>query len=78
MKSQPFTWEAYNEEFECDPDFDLLAKFSFDHLTEAECNEIGLRMRQSAEALKAEVDALEADQQGRRRGRLTVIDGGEA
>ena len=76
MKLKPFTWEAYSAEFDRDPDFDLFAKFSFDHLSQAECNEIRFRMRRAGDSLMAEAEALEADFKARQRSHLTVIDGG--
>ena len=51
MKPQPFTWESYWREFKNDPDFELLDKFSFDHLSGAEVESIVEKLIGAATAL---------------------------
>lgn len=55
---QPFTWEAYLEAMEENPEFDLFSRFSFDHLTDFEIERIIFRMRHSGASLKRKGEAL--------------------
>ena len=77
-KRKPFTWEAYGEEVHRDPDFDLLALFSFDHLSHAEIGDISCRLRDIGESLKGESTALKADHKTGQRRRSVVTNGGAA
>lgn len=58
--TRPFTWEAYADEFDHNPEFDLFAKFSFDHLSEFEREQIGRKLYEMAEFNLREAKKLEA------------------
>lgn len=45
---KPFTWEAYREAARLNPNLDLLAAFSFDHMPNAEVEAIANYMEAAA------------------------------
>lgn len=65
---QPFTWEAYNAKARTlGPFFELFAEFSFDHLSNAEIEQIITELSQSAEALRTEASQLMRQADGDRQ-----------
>ena len=64
MSKQPFTFEAYKAAFKQDPDFDLFKRFSFDHLNDAEIEQISHWMKRQADNCYAEAEALRAERFG--------------
>lgn len=44
MKAPPFTWEAFRQALEQNPDFDPFTRFSFHQISKAERGEIARRL----------------------------------